>query len=757
MDMGRIGRWVFSVAAGLTLLVQLGAAAQAATTSAGGYQTCAIGEPAGAMHCWGAGNVGQLGDNYSSHRAAPVAVVTPITRWSSVASGENHSCGIVGNGAVYCWGYNNFGQLGDGTLVSRAVPVAVVGLGSGARQLALGTDHSCALMQTGRVNCWGNGANGRLGSGQVANQSTPSEVLTLTDAVAVGAGQGHTCATLADGTMKCWGLNGNGQLGDGTTTNRTTPVFVSIGVPVAAIAVASLHTCARSSDGAALCWGRNNIGQLGDGTLVQRLMPVGVSGLSAGVAALVAGGHHTCAQTGSSSLKCWGYNATGQLGNGTLVNASVPVDVISLAAPVGEIAAGAYHTCARSGGGNRVRCWGDALYGRIAVGNTLAGTPDYSTQPVTISGLPAPARQLTMRTATGCAVTTFGSASCWGRNNLRQLGAGTAIDHAGPRYVFGLQSGVGDIAIGDGHGCAVRTDGAVWCWGDNTYGQIGDQTTIPRDVAVQTVGITNAVQVATGLNFSCVRTATGAVWCWGQNADGQLGDGTTLNRTQPVAAVGLGSGVIDLALGDRHACAVRSDGGVRCWGYNNGGQLGDASVVSRSVPTPINDGFASYVAISAGTVHTCALTTTGQAKCWGGNTYGQLGDGSTITRATPAGVATLSSGVLQIAAGDFHACALLAGGTLRCWGRNNNYQIGDDTQINRLQPVAASNVAGSVTRVVLGAQATCVLRAGDSAQCWGANGNGQLGNGSITTPLRVPQEISRWLIGDLIFRDDFES
>ncbi|WP_313917355.1 hypothetical protein [Tahibacter sp.] len=743
------------ILAGLAILLSTTTAAGAALIAAGGAHTCAISESDRGLYCWGLASSGQLSNGSAADRASPVAVVSPIAAWQAVAAGDTHTCAIAASGAVYCWGANQFGQLGDGTLVNRAQPVAVVGLTSGVRELAVGLAHSCALMQSGRINCWGNGGGGRLGSGASMNQATPGEVLSITNAVAIGAGAAHGCAVLADATMKCWGANTYGELGDGTTTMHDIPVFVSIGVPVAEIALAQFHTCARSTAAAVLCWGRNNVGQVGDGTIVQRQTPTAVSGLSSGVSALSAGGHHTCARIGTTALKCWGYNANAQLGNATTIDSRVPVDVLTLAAPIGEIASGTAHSCARSGRGNRVRCWGSLANGRTAIGNiTVVGNAN---QAVTISGLPAPARQVSMRTRTSCATTDRGSASCWGRNNLSQLGAGTAIDHTGARFVQGLQNGVSSVAIGENHGCAVRTDGTVWCWGDNAQGQIGDQTTIARPIAVQTVGIVDAVQIVSGPYFSCARTVGGGVWCWGQNTDGQLGNGSTTNSAQAVIPVGLAGGVIDLSAGDRHACAVCNDGTVRCWGYNMNGQVGDGTLVSRNVPTAVNDSFATYVAVAAGGLHTCGLTTSGQAKCWGSNAYGQLGDGSLITRASPAGVATLSSGVLQIAAGDYHSCALLSGGALRCWGRNNLYQLGDDTQIDRLQPVAATNVAGPVRHVTLGAQASCVLRGVGSAQCWGLNNFGQLGNGSIATPWRLPDEISRWIIDDLIFRDGFSS
>ncbi|TDR45927.1 alpha-tubulin suppressor-like RCC1 family protein [Tahibacter aquaticus] len=726
--------------------------ASAATIAAGGYHSCAIDDTTGEMRCWGRDNLGQLGDGKSVDRSAPVAVSTSVPRWLSVATGESHSCAIAANGPVYCWGYNAFGQLGDGTLTNRQTPVAVAGLNSGVRQLALGSHHSCALMHSGKINCWGNGANGRLGSGQTTNQATPAEVLTVTDAVAIGVGGGHSCAVLADGSMKCWGLNIDGQVGDGTQTDRAIPVFVSGNITAHAISLGGFHSCALNTAGALQCWGRNASGQLGDGTTIRRLTPVAIGAIGSGASQLVTGAYHSCVLASGNVLKCWGFNDTGQLGNGTVTGSTVPLNVVNATAPILALSAGLAHTCLRSSG-NRIQCWGNGDYGRTGTGDSSASSPLVSL-PALISGLPAGVASLSLRSNTSCASTSPGSAHCWGLNSPGQIGDGGVVRHAGPRNVAGQQSAVAGAAIGDAHGCAVKTNGTVWCWGSNTYGQIGDQTTLARPIAVQTVGITDAVQVGTGLAFSCARTAAGAVWCWGINSYGHLGDGSTTNRSQPVAVVGLNGGVVALSVGDRHACAVRSDGSVRCWGYNNLGQVGDGSQTNRLVPVAINDGFSSYVAVAAGNEHSCGITTDGQAKCWGSNVYGQLGDGSNVTRSSPAGVTTLTSGVRQIATGDYHSCALLSTGALKCWGRNNLYQLGDDTVANRTQPVTASTIAGDIQTVVLGMQASCAVLSGGSAKCWGLNSNGQLGNGSIVNT-RIPEPVAQWLRDDLIFRDGF--
>jgi len=250
---------------------------------------------------------------------------------AAIAAGDSHTCALMVGGGVKSWGDNYNGQLGDGTWTQHTTPVDVSGLTSGVATIAAGGDHTCALTAGGGVRCWGRNDYGQLGDGTTTKRNTPVDVSGLTSGVvAIAAGHYHTCALTAGGGVQCWGRNGNGQLGDGTTTQRTTPVDVSgLTSGVAAIAAGYSHTCALTAGGGIECWGRNSNGQLGDGTTTQRTTPVDVSGLTSGVAAIAAGGYHTCALTAGGGVKCWGYNLYGQLGIGEFGYSPTPVDVVS--------------------------------------------------------------------------------------------------------------------------------------------------------------------------------------------------------------------------------------------------------------------------------------------------------------------------------------------------------------------------------------------------------------------------------------------
>ena len=297
------------------------------------------------------------------------------------------------------------------------------------------------------------------------------------------------------------------------------------------------------------------------------------------------------------------------------------------------------------------------------------------------------------------------------------------------------------LAAGDYHTCALTSAGAVQCWGYNVVGQLGDNSTTNRLTPVAVSGLSSGVvAIAAGGAHTCALTSAGAVQCWGSNGFGQLGDNSTTNRLTPVAVSGLSSGVVAIAAGGKHTCAITSAGAVQCWGYNYDGQLGDNTTTNRLTPVAVSGLSSGVVAIAAGASHTCALTSAGAVQCWGYNVVGQLGDNTTTNRLTPVAVSGLSSGVVAIAAGGAHTCALTSAGAVQCWGSNGSGQLGDNSITNRLTPVTVSGLSSGVVAIAAGGSHTCALTSVGAVQCWGYNYDGQLGDDSDTdrlTPVAV--------------------
>jgi alpha-tubulin suppressor-like RCC1 family protein len=295
--------------------------------TAGGSHTCAR-KSDGTLWCWGSGSNGQLGDGTALNRTLPVQVTVLGTSAVSVVGGGSHTCARKSDGTLWCWGWNAYGQVGDGTLVNKPSPVQVTALGTTTAGIAGGPLHTCAFKTDGTLYCWGYNQYGAVGDGSTVNQPSPLQVLPLgATVVEAKAGQYHSCARKSDGTMWCWGYNATGALGDGTLVSpRFVPVqAVALGATVAGISAGFFHGCARKTDGTLWCWGTNNNGQLGDGTLVDKPSPIQVAALGTSVGQVAAANDGTCARKTDGTLWCWGWGIYGRIGDGTTVSKSLPV------------------------------------------------------------------------------------------------------------------------------------------------------------------------------------------------------------------------------------------------------------------------------------------------------------------------------------------------------------------------------------------------------------------------------------------------
>jgi alpha-tubulin suppressor-like RCC1 family protein len=332
-----------------------------------------------------------------------------------------------------------------------------------------------------------------------------------------------------------------------------------------------------------------------------------------------------------------------------------------------------------------------------------------------------------------CALNESGGVLCWGRNNVGQLGNATLIDSSLPVAVSGLGNGVTQLASGDSHNCALLADGGVRCWGNNANGQLGNSTNTNSNVPVTVTGLSGAVAVAAGVYHSCALMVTGGVKCWGRNTYGQLGDGTATTSTTPVNVLGL-SGAVGVTVGNSHTCALINNGQIQCWGYNYYGQLGNGSNVNSTTRVTVT-GISDANALVAGQSHTCAKTITGTAKCWGYNGYGQLGNGATTDVLTPVVVNGLS-GITQLttSSSSYSTCAVLTGGSAKCWGSNNTGKLGNGDTTNKTTPTTVTVLSSPVNAITIGNDTACA-RVNGGVQCWGANNVGQHGAGNTTATL----------------------
>ena len=339
---------------------------KAVAVTAGHAHTCALMADQ-TVRCWGKNNRGQLGSATTiaeSHRPLMVAGLPPAI---AVAAGYEHTCAILDDRSVRCWGKNSYGELGNNSAVDSAVPVEVSGITS-AREIAGANNHSCTLLTDQTIWCWGANNFGQLGDDSTVESHVPVKVKGISKALDLAAGGVHTCAVLANKQALCWGSNVTGQIGDGFTVNRPAPAVVS-GVSTAEKVTAALfHTCAVLGDSTARCWGQNTKGQLGDSTNENRPTPVPVTGLS-GALDISAAYTYTCALMADQTVMCWGNNLNGQLGDSTNTARNFPAAVTGIISAV-ALTTGTSHACALLSD-QTLRCWGRNYNGQLGDGTTI--------------------------------------------------------------------------------------------------------------------------------------------------------------------------------------------------------------------------------------------------------------------------------------------------------------------------------------------------------------------------------------------------
>ncbi len=440
--------------------------------------------------------------------------------------------------------------------------------------------------------------------------------------------------------------------------------------------------------------------------------------------AMAVGYSSGCAITSAGGVECWGSNLNGQLGNGTVITSKTPVPVSGLSSGVTSVVVGgSYFACALTSAGG-VKCWGAGSYGQLGNGST-----GMSSTPVDVSGLTSGVKAISAGSNHACAVTTAGAVKCWGYNYHSQLGDGDDHQLLGA----GSHSESHQRCDGGRRGGGAHLRHRQW-WREvlGLRQQVGAGSTGNYTYAADVNGLTSGVTALdAGASSSCA-VVSGGVKCWGVNTYGQLGDGTTNTSIYPVSVSGLSasSGATGVAVGDMHACAL-VNGGVKCWGSGTAGRLGNGSTSSSSVPVDVTGMSSGITSITARSGSTCAMTSGGFIKCWGDNGEGQLGNGGGNSQPALHTVTGLTGGVASVSAGQTFTCVVNSSGGVSCWGKSD--ALGDGTTTSSFTPVAVSGLASGVSSVAAGNSFACVRTTAGAAKCWGNGYYGQLGNGANVT------------------------
>lgn len=695
---------------------------------------CALAQ-AGTVSCWGGNARGQLGDGTRKNSPTPVAV-KDVSDAVQIDAGMYGACALIADGTVKCWGATIYGALGTSSPAGEYGTATTIAGISGATKISVGEATICAILSSpaGAVKCWGYGAAGQLGvSSPPSSTGTPQTVSLGGPATDVAVSEFHACAVVAT-ALKCWGGNNYKQILNTATSQYDTPQTVpALSSGVALAAPGNNHTCAVMLSGAVKCWGTGSLYQDGTGVVGSSTTPQN-SLITAGATAVGYGSDHRCALLGDS-VRCWGRNYRGQLGDGTTTDNPTPLTPSGMGSGVSSVDSGGDTTCAIVA--KSVMCWGDNAAG--ALGN--GGSNDRNV-PVSVAGVTA-ATAVDVSQDHACAVES-GQLKCWGDNSIGALGTGSnggIQTSAVAATTFG--PGQSAVATSKGTTCTVDT-GALKCVGYGYYGQLGNNTSsgsTPSAVAA-TILTTGMGRIAGGYEAFCGSPTSGAdtgkVFCWGHNYYSVLGQGagqdsgTLAMRDEPTFVPGIASGTTSIAVGYRHACAVVS-GSLRCWGQNDGGDVTGAATSAEypAVQTPglssVNTTSSRAVAVSYGS--TCAIVTSpaGGIKCFGQNNLGTLGDGTTTNSLTPVNVSGIT-GATAIAGSDSAFCAVVSG-SVRCWGRNDVGQLGNGTNAGSNSPVTVSGIT-TATSIAGGSSSFCALLSGGSVKCWGDGYFGQLGAGA---------------------------
>ena len=662
----------------------------------------------GSVACWGwTWGYGEMGDG-STTTGARTPVLTEsfgVNRYAvDVSTTDQGACVLLDNSSVSCWGYGSKGTIGDGQNSDRSSPTPTASMPGNQKVVSLtsGYTHHCALLEDGTVACWGRNNQGQLGDNSTTNRNTPTLTNPLgASAIAIESDHGHTCALLITGSVVCWGDNSDGQIGNGTSGGNVlvpTPVSSITGTAVS-ISTSSSATCALLDNNSVTCWGANSVGQIGNGTTSSGTIPDYTSSFATNQIKLMLDGGRdvSCSLVDNGSIYCWGRNNDGQIGDGTTAHATTPTWVDTsykfLTTRMKDVISAS--SCSVS----------PALPTGLGIDSstcTISGTPTSAVDNRTYT---------VIATIDGISFQT----SVWLSTAYKQLtssidGSELHVGAAMEEITFESESFASSdsLSLGMQRTCAIIDNGSMKCWGNYANGGLGNGLGSGSDYVGDSANemgdnlpVTNlgtgrtATLLASSIDLthSCAILDNGSVKCWGDNFYGQLGIGNTntigddINEMgDNLTAVDLGSGrtAIDLGLGMYSSCAVLDNGSVKCWGANTYGQLGIGN--TNTIGDDINEMGDNLTAVDLGTgrtatqiasgrAHVCVILDNGAVKCWGTNGHGNLGIGNTTTIGNIPNemgdnllAVDLGTGrtAIQIESANAHTCAILDNGDLKC-------------------------------------------------------------------------------------------
>jgi alpha-tubulin suppressor-like RCC1 family protein len=688
-----------------------------ALVSGARQHACALAR--GKVLCWGnRDSWSLLGDNQTGTVSkVPVETINSENAMT-ISAGYSHSCALMADNSIKCWGHPGSGKLGKGDTTSSPTAQPVINI-TNAIDVNAAADSTCALLSTGTVMCWGDNDYGQTGNSTVGTYTdTPIAVDGITNAIAISHGYMayHHCAVLSDYTVKCWGRGTDGQLGDGNASDSVAPVPVTGITTARAIANGRNATCAILADSTVTCWGSNRDGCLADGTTTQRDEPVPSGAGISGVSTIAIGEENVYVTLTTGEFYCWGDGDQGACGNYASGDVKVPVQITPITNSI-FVAAGEWAGFSLGSDG-RIVSWGNNSYSRLGLGWTIQYT-----EPKAVYNAQGTA-QIVASYDVNFSILGDGSVLGWGGDYERGvLGLGPGTREVLQPSLNPNLSNVRAMSSSRYHGCATLASGVGMCWGSGYRtgtGVVGIHAPNP----VQ--DYSDFYKITAGDDFSCGLHTDGTISCWGSQYDGVLGQGALVSSEVPLKVPGL-SNMVDVnaaGLANNTVCALKATGEVWCWGYNNRGQAGNADFDAELSPNPIT-GITDATKVTPGAYHTCALESAGTIKCWGDDAG--LGNGSIGDTATPVSVPGISTAV-DMDSEDRDNYAVLADGSMMHW--NSSAPTPVFPSITDAIKVSSKNAQW------------CVRRVSGVPFCWGENRYGVVDGYGSTYALEPTQVIN---------------
>lgn len=682
---------------------------------------------AGKLWAYGDNTYGQLGTNTIQYSASPVQVGT-ASNWVTAAGGAGFTVAIQANGTIWSWGRNHHGQLGLGNDLDQSAPQQI-GTDQNWVAVTAGNYHVLALKADGTLWSWGWNTSGELGNGNETEQQAPVQVGTDNHWASISAGWNFSAAIQTDGTLWTWGTNDQGQLGDGTTTAHNTPTQMGTEHNWIKVDAGQTAVIALKNAGTLWVWGQNTYGNFGNGTTANSNVPV-QTGAAFRWKKMNLGQTHVTAIRTDGTLWAWGENTYGQLGNGesaeatneTMLQVGTNNDWADLYTGNGY----AQSFAVKADGSTWA--FGDNTRGQLGTGNLIAQLEPIATTNNTDW----------MDFQMGANNTSFirgGKAWGTGANSSFQLGNGHVNPPITPVYNPLLNPQVNDIisySTGFATAYAVRADGTLWGWGQNSNYQLADGTTTLRRVPVQIGAGSEWTAVYAGYGFALALKSDGTLWGWGGNSSAQLGINNTVNQ-QEIVQIGTDTDWASISAGTSHVVAIKTAGSLWAWGLNSNGQIGTGTTTLQAEPVQIGTDH-DWIAASTGSAHTMAIKANGTLWVWGQGSAGQQGNGGTSDNLTPTQLGTDTDWTFANGGTFGSSCtAIKANGTLYTWGGNLFGQLGlGVNNFQQLTPVLINNIQDAIATDA-GNFHIAIQKADRSSVCMaGSNSLGQLATGNNT-------------------------